>query len=45
MSLAAFHCPEGTSTFTVIGPLAAKALTQRRRLKRLKRTVLKRDFI
>jgi hypothetical protein len=45
LSLAAFHWPEGTSTFTVKGPLAAKAAAQRKRLKKLKRPVLKRHFI
>jgi hypothetical protein len=45
LSLAAFHCPAGTSRFTVKGPLAAKALTQKKRVKRLKRPVLNRDFM
>jgi hypothetical protein len=45
LSLAAVHCPEGTSTFTVKGPLAAEELLQKKRVKRLKRLVLKRDFM
>jgi hypothetical protein len=45
LSLAAFHSPEGTSTFTVMGPLAAKALAHKKAVKRLKQPVSKRNFM